>query len=79
LILGTAVNKLQCCGAAYKSYAGPISSKNQAHITVRLLQNDPRTTNDNNVLLFVLGNSDIQWCFSQVKGTLDDDVTEGEQ
>ena len=21
--------------------------------------------------------SDIQWCFSQVKGTLDDDVTEG--
>ena len=25
-----------------------------------------------------LGNSDIQWCFSQVKGTLDDDVTEGE-
>ena len=23
------------------------------------------------------GNSDIQWCFSQVKGTLDDDVTEG--
>ena len=24
------------------------------------------------------GNSDIQWCFSQVKGTLDDDVTEGE-
>ena len=26
----------------------------------------------------VSGNSDIQWCFSQVKGTLDDDVTEGE-
>lgn len=24
-----------------------------------------------------LGSSDIQWCFSQVKGTLDDDVTEG--
>lgn len=24
-----------------------------------------------------LGNGDIQWCFSQVKGTLDDDVTEG--
>ena len=23
------------------------------------------------------GSSDIQWCFSQVKGTLDDDVTEG--
>ena len=23
------------------------------------------------------GNSDIQWCFSQVKGTLDDNVTEG--
>ena len=21
--------------------------------------------------------TDIQWCFSQVKGTLDDDVTEG--
>ena len=28
--------------------------------------------------LCVSGNSDIQWCFSQVKGTLDDDVTEGE-
>ena len=27
--------------------------------------------------LCVSGNSDIQWCFSQVKGTLDDDVTEG--
>lgn len=27
--------------------------------------------------LFVLGNGEIQWCFSQVKGTLDDDVTEG--
>ena len=25
----------------------------------------------------VSGSSDIQWCFSQVKGTLDDDVTEG--
>lgn len=27
----------------------------------------------------VLGssNSDIQWCFSQVKGTLEDDATEG--
>ena len=25
----------------------------------------------------VAGNSDIQWCFSQVKGTLDDNVTEG--
>ena len=24
------------------------------------------------------GSSDIQWCFSQVKGTLDDDVTEGD-
>ena len=24
-----------------------------------------------------IGSSDIQWCFSQVKGTLDDDVTEG--
>lgn len=24
------------------------------------------------------GNGDIQWCFSQVKGTLDDDVSEGE-
>jgi serine/threonine-protein phosphatase 2A regulatory subunit B len=23
------------------------------------------------------GNGEIQWCFSQVKGTLDDDVTEG--
>lgn len=28
--------------------------------------------------VIVTGNSDIQWCFSQVKGTLDDDVTEGE-
>ena len=27
----------------------------------------------------ISGNSDIQWCFSQVKGTLDDDVTEGEE
>lgn len=25
-----------------------------------------------------LGSSDIQWCFSQVKGTLDDDVTEAD-
>ncbi len=25
----------------------------------------------------VSGSSEIQWCFSQVKGTLDDDVTEG--
>ena len=25
----------------------------------------------------VSGNSDIQWCFSQVKGTLEDDATEG--
>ena len=25
------------------------------------------------------GSSDIQWCFSQVKGTLDDDVTEGKK
>jgi len=24
------------------------------------------------------GSSDIQWCFSQVKGTLDDDVTEAD-
>uniref|UniRef100_A0A1B6KL11 Uncharacterized protein n=1 Tax=Graphocephala atropunctata TaxID=36148 RepID=A0A1B6KL11_9HEMI len=24
------------------------------------------------------GNGDIQWCFSQVKGTLDDDVTEAD-
>lgn len=24
------------------------------------------------------GNGELQWCFSQVKGTLDDDVTEGE-
>ena len=29
------------------------------------------------ILLFVSGNGDIQWSFSQVKGTLDDDVTEG--
>ena len=29
-------------------------------------------------LYLFAGNSDIQWCFSQVKGTLDDDVTEGE-
>lgn len=29
--------------------------------------------------LFVfLGNGDVQWCFSQVKGTLDDDVTEAD-
>lgn len=28
-------------------------------------------------LFFSLGNSDIQWCFSQVKGTLEDDATEG--
>lgn len=27
--------------------------------------------------VFFAGNGDIQWCFSQVKGTLDDDVTEG--
>ena len=26
---------------------------------------------------FFAGSSDIQWCFSQVKGTLDDDVTDG--
>jgi hypothetical protein len=26
----------------------------------------------------VPGPNEIQWCFSQVKGTLDDDVTEGE-
>ena len=26
---------------------------------------------------FIVGNGDIQWCFSQVKGTLEDDVTEG--
>eukprot|EP00091_Calanus_sinicus_P008471 TRINITY_DN2056_c0_g1_i8.p1 TRINITY_DN2056_c0_g1~~TRINITY_DN2056_c0_g1_i8.p1 ORF type:complete len:262 (-),score=60.44 TRINITY_DN2056_c0_g1_i8:165-950(-) len=26
----------------------------------------------------ITGNSDIQWCFSQVKGTLDDDVTEAD-
>lgn len=26
---------------------------------------------------YISGNGDIQWCFSQVKGTLDDDVTEG--
>lgn len=24
------------------------------------------------------GNSDVQWCFSQVKGAIDDDVAEGE-
>ena len=29
--------------------------------------------------VLLAGNSDIQWCFSQVKGTLDDDVTEGEK
>lgn len=23
------------------------------------------------------GNSDVQWCFSQVKGAIDDDVAEG--
>lgn len=28
-------------------------------------------------LYFITGNGDIQWCFSQVKGTLEDDVTEG--
>lgn len=27
--------------------------------------------------LFNAGNGEIQWCFSQVKGALDDDVTEG--
>jgi len=27
----------------------------------------------------VSGSSEIQWCFSQVKGTLDDDVTEGKK
>lgn len=30
-----------------------------------------------NAFRSVLGNGEIQWCFSQVKGTLDDDVTEG--
>ncbi len=31
-----------------------------------------------NICSFTLGNSDIQWAFSQVKGTLDDErVTEG--
>ncbi|KAL3173649.1 hypothetical protein MRX96_041469 [Rhipicephalus microplus] len=29
-------------------------------------------------VVFHLGNGDIQWCFSQVKGTLDDDVTEAD-
>ncbi len=24
-----------------------------------------------------LANGEIQWCFSQVKGTLDDEITEG--
>ena len=29
-------------------------------------------------LLFVPGNGgDLQWCFSQVKGTIEEDVTEG--
>lgn len=28
--------------------------------------------------MYFLGNGDIQWCFSQVKGTLDDDVTEAD-
>jgi len=28
--------------------------------------------------MVMAGNSDIQWCFSQVKGTLDDDVTEAD-
>lgn len=27
--------------------------------------------------LFNAGNGETQWCFSQVKGALDDDVTEG--
>jgi hypothetical protein len=27
--------------------------------------------------LFNAGNNEVQWCFSQVKGALDDDVTEG--
>jgi len=31
----------------------------------------------NPVFVFDLGNGEIQWCFSQVKGTLEDDVTEG--
>jgi hypothetical protein len=33
-----------------------------------------------NAIYFPLsaGNGELQWCFSQVKGTLDDDVTEGE-
>jgi len=29
-------------------------------------------------IYYITGNGDIQWCFSQVKGTLEDDVTEGE-
>ena len=31
------------------------------------------------IYFFPSGSSDIQWCFSQVKGTLDDDVTEGKE
>ena len=31
-----------------------------------------------NEVFFFLGNGgDIQWCFSQVKGTIEEDVTEG--
>jgi len=30
------------------------------------------------VNLFIGGNGETQWCFSQVKGTLDDDVTEAD-
>jgi hypothetical protein len=28
-------------------------------------------------MLFISGNGEIQWCFSQVKGTLEDEVTDG--
>lgn len=27
--------------------------------------------------MLLIGNGDIQWSFSQVKGTLDDEITEG--
>lgn len=29
------------------------------------------------VFVFVANSGDLQWCFSQVKGTVEEDVTEG--
>lgn len=63
-------------GPSYRACVRSLCSSRLTHVKLNLLVGFVTTW-----LVFGAGtgggNSDVQWCFSQVKGAIDDDVAEG--